>query len=1151
MISRPPPQIDTRSTSAVTEQLVRWLHKYAGDWNDFDPATGAPKGMSAGLIGVSARFADVLIQRLNQVPQKNFLAFLDLQGAALLPPQPARVPLTFLLAKGSLVDALVPLGTQVAAAPGPGEKDPVIYETEDNLVVTAAQLQFAFARDPGQDTYADYSDDLIAIGSPATSIFRGNRRIAHVFYLGQSGLLDSERMTKFTVVVDLKPPPATAPADGIEVKWELWDGIQWSDITPQDPAKDGTKRLSQSGTIDFGKVPVAGITAVQGMAKEWVRCRLLTPITPETTARAGMARADRVPEIRSIGMRVHLQDRKVLFDQAYASASGDIDLSKDFYPFGEKPKFGDAFWLTLPEDFGRGGAKVTISVNVTSVPPSPGAAGPTPPVAVPSEDIRLRWEGWNGKAWVELGTSTRTGVENGTVNGNAFSDSTKALSQKGDIVFTLPPQMARFSLNGKTDYWIRVRIASGNYGVEGHFVPEDSAVRFKFVPANFTPPSIKELFASYDVDRPLPPATQTFPEAVITENDFIYEDRTAENADPDRSFVPFAASQDLRPTLYVGFLLPPARSFPNRPITMFFDSAHLRYGQRTAPLFPDESQASANAGDIANHRFTVTNDSSRDAAYGVDAIGSQWKPVIKSVNPDGSLGAALSSISLSAGKSADINVQVTVPANAAIGAVDSGIVRLVSAAGSLAAAEFVTTAAIDAAEAQEPQLTWEYRTEQEWAGLTVRDDTANLTTSGAVEFLAPADFVPHSEMGVKAWWIRVRWDAGDFDMLPRLARVLLNTTMAAQTVTIRDEKLGSSDGSAGQRFVLTRAPVLTGQRLMVREPEMPTGDDLTTIVQEEGAQAIMTIPGGAGKADEIWVTWHEVTDFYASRRRSRHYVFDHIAGVVSFGDGRSGMIPPTDTANIRLSMFKTGGGVRGNKPAGSIVQLKTTIPYLDKVTNHLEAAGGADAESMDSLIARAPTEIRHRRRAVTKEDYEDIARLASPDVARALCVPNRDLTEAGNDKRAPGKVSVIIVPNATDPRPQPSRELARRVQRFMSASCPVTATVIVVSAPYLRVDVRTEIGLRSLEDAATVTSKVQDALRQFLHPLTGGPDGNGWEFGREPHRSDIYGMIEKIPEVGHIRALKLDIFEDFPGARETGRFLVYSGIHSIALKYVP
>jgi hypothetical protein len=1158
MISRPPPQIDTRSASVVTEQLVQWLHKYAPDWKDFDEATGAPKGVSAGLIGASGRFADVLIQRLNQVPQKNFFAFLDLQGAALLPPQPARVPLTFVPAKGSLVDALVPPGTQVAAAPGPGEKEPVIYETKDNLVVTAAQLQFAFARDPGQDTYADYSDDLIATGSTATSIFRGNRSIAHVLYLGQSGLLDSERMTKFSVLVDLQAP--ASQGDDIDVKWELWDGIQWRDITPQDPAKDGTKRLSQSGTIDFGKVPVAGIVAVQGTAKEWVRCRLLTPITPETTARVGMARAVGLPEIRSIGTRVHLQSKRLLFDQAYASASGDIDLSKDFYPFGEKPKFGDTFWLGLPEDFGRGGAKVAISVNVTSAPVSPGTPAPTPPPAVPSDDIRLRWEAWTGKAWVELGTSTKTGVESATVNGNAFSESTKALSQKGEIGFTLPPQAASFSLNGKTDYWIRVRIASGNYGVEGHFVPDqESITRFKFVPANFTPPSIKELFAGYDVDRPLPPATQAFPEAVITENDFIFEDRTAENADPDKSFAPFAASQEPRPTLYLGFLLPPARSFPNRPITMFFDSAHLRYGERTAPLFPDESQASANADDTADHRFTLTNDSSREAAYSVDAIGSQWKPVIKSVNPDGSLGAALSSISLTSGGKTDLNVQVTVPADAAIGATDSGIVRLVSAAGSLSTAEFVTTASIDAADSQQPQLTWEYRTKQEWAGLTVRDDTANLTTSGAVEFLAPADFALHSEMGVEAWWIRVRWDAGDFDMLPRLARVLLNTTMAEQTVTIRNENLGSSDGSAGQRFVLTRAPVLTGQRLMVREPEMPTGDDLATIVQDEGAQAIMTIPGGAGKADEIWVTWHEVTDFYASQRRSRHYVFDHIAGVVSFGDGRSGMIPPTGTANIRptgtanirLSVFKTGGGVRGNKPAGSIVQLKTTIPYLDKVTNHLEATGGADAESTDSLIARAPTEIRHRRRAVTKEDYEDIARLASPDVARALCVPNRDLTDAGSDKSAPGKVSVIIVPNATDPRPQPSLELARRVQKFMSASCPVTATVIVVGAPYLRVDVQTEIGLRSLEDAATVTSKVQDALTQFLHPLTGGADGNGWEFGREPHRSDIYGMIEKIPEVGHISALKLDSIEDFPGARETGRFLVYSGTHSIALKYVP
>jgi hypothetical protein len=49
------------------------------------------------------------------VPEKNFLAFLNLIGTELLPPQPARAPLTFRLAENSPVDALVPAGTQAAA----------------------------------------------------------------------------------------------------------------------------------------------------------------------------------------------------------------------------------------------------------------------------------------------------------------------------------------------------------------------------------------------------------------------------------------------------------------------------------------------------------------------------------------------------------------------------------------------------------------------------------------------------------------------------------------------------------------------------------------------------------------------------------------------------------------------------------------------------------------------------------------------------------------------------------------------------------------------------------------------------------------------------------------------------------------------------
>ena len=81
-------------------------------------STGAADQASAALISIVARFGEIVIERLNQAPDKNFLAFLDMLGTSPLPPEPARVPLTFTSVAGSTTDAVVPAGTQVAAAAG-------------------------------------------------------------------------------------------------------------------------------------------------------------------------------------------------------------------------------------------------------------------------------------------------------------------------------------------------------------------------------------------------------------------------------------------------------------------------------------------------------------------------------------------------------------------------------------------------------------------------------------------------------------------------------------------------------------------------------------------------------------------------------------------------------------------------------------------------------------------------------------------------------------------------------------------------------------------------------------------------------------------------------------------------------------------------
>ena len=1139
MSSLPAPKIDPRTSADVAEQLQTLLNVYMPEWKDVDSNAGSPAGVSAALIRIAADFANVLIQRLNNVPQKNFLAFLDLLGAALLPPQPARVPVTFLLSQGSLVDAVVPAATQVAAPPGSGEKDPIIYETEKELVVTAAQLTLAIVRDPEEDTYADYSHDVLTAGNPGSPVFHGNRPQEHVLYIGITGFLNSPAISSLSLTMDLQPPAG----DPLNCKWQLWDGTAWTTITP---STDGTNSLHQSGVIKFGKLPAVQAVPVNGFSKEWIRCRLLTPITRASLPRAGMVRASQLPGMRNLRMSVHLHNDGLLIDEAYSTGSGLIDVSKDFYPFGEKPRFNETLWLALEEAFSNVGAVVTLNVDVTT---PPGANSQIPPPAAPSADLRLRWEIWNG-SWVGLGTSSPTGPVPPSSSG--FTDTTNAFSKDGTVTFTVPQGVSGFSINGKDSFWVRVRIISGNYGVEGHYrlkqpAPPDGQSPYEFVLPTFQPPSVSGLTVQYDLDR------TASPDRVLAYNDASFTDLSA--VSQTQAIVPFQPSADLRPTLYLGFVLPAGRTaFPNTTITMFFQGADMQYGQKTIPLTPDVSRGAGDPGGNVVHRFEITNPGPNDITYVPNLLGSQWNPVITLYHSDGSpAGGSPSSITVAAGDWIEVDVQVTVPAGTSFGVSDTGILELVSPTKVLYSTEFVTFAHEQGSDAEQLQLTWEYWNGQKWSTLVVRDETSNLTTTGIVEFLAPPDFAVHTEFGSNAWWLRVRWDAGDYDTDPRIARILLNTTMAAQTVTVSNEVLGSSSGGANQTFQTTRVPVLGGQLLAIREPEKPSGDELQTILDEEGEGAVSETTDSQGRSSDVWVTWHEVPDFYGSDGRSRHYVLNHVTGEVSFGDGLSGLVPPVGSANVRLTTYKTGGGVRGNRPAGSIVQLKTTVPYVDKVTNYIAATGGVDAETMDSLVARAPTEIRHRLRAVTPEDYEDLARVASTDVARALCVPNRDLIADPFDKLPPvlGNVSLIVVPKTTDAKPQPNIELVRRVQQSISACCPVTATVLVVGPLYLRVDVQVEIGVATLDVAGTVVSAVQNALAAFLHPLTGGFDGQGWEFGREPRRSDIYKVMEGVAGVDHVRALSTMITEDLPGTHETDRFLVYSGIHTIKLVYEP
>lgn len=112
--------------------------------------------------------------------------------------------------------------------------------------------------------------------------------------------------------------------------------------------------------------------------------------------------------------------------------------------------------------------------------------------------------------------------------------------------------------------------------------------------------------------------------------------------------------------------------------------------------------------------------------------------------------------------------------------------------------------------------------------------------------------------------------------------------------------------------------------------------------------------------------------------------------VVVFGNGINGIIPTTN-AQILVS-YRRSRGAAGNLPAYSINAFESTVlsngsslSGITVVGNTSSTAGGSDSESMASMKANIPLSFRTQDRAVSVQDFRDLA-LKVSGVSKAVAV---------------------------------------------------------------------------------------------------------------------------------------------------------------------
>jgi len=386
------------------------------------------------------------------------------------------------------------------------------------------------------------------------------------------------------------------------------------------------------------------------------------------------------------------------------------------------------------------------------------------------------------------------------------------------------------------------------------------------------------------------------------------------------------------------------------------------------------------------------------------------------------------------------------------------------------------------------------------------------------------------------------------ELPPKVPGFYLNSVWAIQASTTYDEIIGSSSREPDQEFSLIHRPVLEEEIWVDEYGSIPEEE-----IKGHRKDLLQLETDSEGKLKKAWVRWSRVDDFLGSGGIDRHYTLDRTAGKIRFGNGEEGRIPPAGFENLKAT-YRSGGGKAGNLKALEISKLLRSIAFVDRVYNPVSSGGGDDAEQTDSLLKRAPVTLKHRNRATSAEDYEWLVKEASREVARVKVLPNFN----SEGRFSTGWVTVVIVPEGTGIKPLPSSELKRNVKRYLEAKCPPVLFLRVIPPLYVRVDVLAEIRTQYIDAIPVIEKTAREKIADFLHPLTGYAERKGWNFGDAPCLSDIYSILEGIEAVDYVANVEIRYFEgskiltltDTSVIKLPEYALPYSGKHAIAVKWI-
>ncbi|HEY0451816.1 putative baseplate assembly protein [Actinophytocola sp.] len=301
----PAPNLDDRRFQQLVDEAKRYVQQSCPEWTDHNVSD---PGVT--LIEVFAQMVDQLLYRLNRVPEKNYLAFLDLLGVRLFPPAAARADVTFRLSAPQPETVLLRAGTEVATA-RTETREAVVFATVEDLAVVPCELA-RLVTISASGEQAERTNDLRA--GKDVPCFQARPAPGDAMLFGLSAAVPrcmvAVRLDSRVegIGVDPTQPPLV---------WEAWDGLAWTEC-PTD--EDTTGGLNRPGEVVLHIPAGHALSVVGGIRAGWIRCRI-TERRPDQPFYSESPTV-RVAEAFTIGGTMTVEHAETLTDVPLGTSEG-------------------------------------------------------------------------------------------------------------------------------------------------------------------------------------------------------------------------------------------------------------------------------------------------------------------------------------------------------------------------------------------------------------------------------------------------------------------------------------------------------------------------------------------------------------------------------------------------------------------------------------------------------------------------------------------------------------------------------------------------------------------------------------------------------------------------------------------------------------